>query len=208
MTKTSLFKDKYNLQLESMKNFPVWTREQITGYLHISNETIYKLKELGFIHSFKVSRQNLYSLKDKFYTNDTIIKSILSIDSYFRIHYDEIEFFKRKNDLTDKSIISRNVKMVGTQCIGDRTCNYYDYYSINPICTKKDFIKVEKLLLDLNCSSNSDKIYLSIICYNSDYIGLKDYLDNSDKLMPYYMTKEINYILVPVSYPCFSYIKL
>lgn len=200
MTDKQYYKNKYQLQLSDMSKFPVWTLQQITYYLHISNDTVTLLVNENIINKFNISRCTFYSLKDKQYTNQTIIKSIMQIDSYYRVHWFDLDNFQIDNKIEDKSLISRNVQKMGT----NGNINYFNIYNINP-ATKFD--KIIDLMIDIENLTDKRPIIL-IFVHDVNSKTLEDYIEDNNRIIPYLISGRLEYKIVDVNYPHFKYLQL
>lgn len=200
MTDKQYYKERFNLQLRELSRFPVWTRDQIKVYLHLSNDTLINLEKENIIYKFNISRCTFYSIKNKKYTNNIIIKSILEIDSYYRVHYDEIANFRFDDKLEDKSLISRNVKKIGT----NEKIDYFSIFNINP---ETKFEKIIDLMIDIE-NLNDKPCLIMIYVYNVDKQKLTDYIEENYKIIPYLMEGRLEYLIIECDYPHFKYLQL
>lgn len=204
MTDYEYYRDKFNAHIECLSKFPVWTYDQIRGYTHLHYDTIQKLVNLRILYKFNIGRLTFYSLHNRQYTNQSIVKSILRIDTYFRTHYRDLDGFIFDNRLDNKSLFSKNVEKIGYISGGSFLVNYYNIYSIHPTSSVKDYKRIEKLLIDVYTASGSDYVQIGIVCYDSDINALEEYLEASGTLIPYTMTNAITYYFVNVNYPHLS----
>lgn len=205
MTEREFLEDKYKLHLYYINKNEIWTLEQLKKYIHIDYNTIQKFVSEGLLYKFNINKVTFYGLKNKYYSNQQIIKSMMMIESNFHVRYDLLPKFKRYSTLEDKSLLSRNVRMIGHSGI----CDYYDLYYLQKCNTQKDYDRIIQTLIDIqNNNSDSDYICCLIFVRDCDTEELQEYLDNSDKLICYRMSKFINYKIYNVSYPHFKYLKL
>ena len=198
MTDKQYYKERFNLQLKELNKFPVWTRNQIKSYLHLCNDTLINLEKENIIYKFNISRCVFYSTKNKTYTNSSIIKSIMEIDSNYRVHYDDIDGFKFDSNLDDKSLAGKNVKKVGT----NGKVNYFSIFNINP---SVKFDNITNLMEDIE--NRTDKpVIIMLYVYNLDSEKLKEYIE--ERLVTYLMSGRMEYLIINVSYPHLNYLHL
>ena len=204
MTDKQYYKEKYVGVLEEFKKFPVWSREQVKSYLHISHDTMIRLSDLGLMNRFKVQQQTYYSsIFDKYISNDKIKKSIMNVDSYYRLKpllEEQFSNFSICDDLTDKSLISKNVKMIGVDGSEFNT-KYYFYFILKPLITKKDYENLIDTILDIYWKSETDYISVYLVIHSTNYKDVLDYLDNSGRLTVYTMNRNIEYETITVNSP-------
>lgn len=191
---------KYCSQLCELRKFNVWTLEQIKDNLHIDHSTVNKFIDNGLLYDFKISRCRFFTTRNDYFTNSSIIKSILDVDLNYLI----------KNNLepcipiSDKTLISRNVSKLG----------YFDevsYYSVShlyPINTIKEYMKIEKLLIDIQALADTDSVSVFITFPEIDGDGLKQYLLNSPTFIPYLTAKLIDVRFIANEHKCFKYVKI
>ena len=191
---------KYCSQLTALRKFNVWTLEQIKGNLHIDHSTVKKFVANELLYEFKISRCSFYSSRNEYYTNSAIIKSILDIDLNYLI----------KNNLepcvpvSDKTLISRNVTKLGYL----DGVSYYSVSYLYPLVTTKDFMKIEKLLIDIQAYADTDSVSVFITFPEVDSEELKKYLLNSSKIIPYLTANLINVRFIANEHKCFKYVKM
>ena len=198
---------KYNTEIVNIKLFPVWTREQIKKFLHISNDTIQDLSDVGILKTFFIGKVKLYSYYDTDYSNEKILKSIMRIDSFYRLTYD-YDVCVRDSDLDNKSLIARNVEM--THMANDAyKMHYYDLYLLNSISSVSQCKKVSKTVNDVfyNCPVNYVLVNVFVPA-GSNVEMLKNEIENN----PDFITINIEYYLyfniIEVKNTAFSYIKI
>lgn len=200
MTDKEYYKNKYYLQLKEMSRFPVWTINQIERFLKISHHTVPKLVNENIIYTFNIDKCKFYTVKNKTYTNNIIIKSIMDIDSAYRVDYSDIANFRYDSSLDEKSLISRNVKKIGT----NGKVNYFNIYNVN---SSTRFDKIVDLMIDIENLTDKPPIIM-IYTYNVDTEELKQYIENNFKIIVYLMSGRLEYIIVDVDYPHFKYLQL
>lgn len=204
MTDKQYYKEKYVGVLEEFKRFPVWSREQAVKYLHISNEMLIRLSDLGLMNRFKIQQQNYYSsVFDKDISNDKIKKSIMNVDAYYRLKpllEENVVYFKFENDLEDKSLISKNVKMIGYQDLKEKP-KYYFYFVLKPLQNKKDYEKIIDTMIDIYFKSETEMIIVYLVIHSTDYQDVLDYLNNSGRLTVYTINRNIQYETITVNSP-------
>ena len=204
MTDKQYYKEKYVGVLEEFKKFPVWSREQVKSYLDISHDTMIRFSDLGLMNRFKVQQQTYYSsIFDKDISNDKIKKSIMNVDAYYRLKpllEEQVPYFSICDDLTDRSLISKNVKMLGKEDSRFKT-KYYLCFVLKPLQTKKDFEKIVDTILDIYWKSETDYISVYLVIHSMNYKDVLDYLDNCGRLTVYTMNRNIEYETITVNSP-------
>ena len=200
-------KERYEKQLQALDEFPIWTIEQIKEYLHMDFDTIQKMVEAKWLYKFSVSRCTFYSVSNKKFTNQAIIKSILSIDAMYQLDYNKFDgWLVRDDSLYDKSLISRGVKRIG-YLDDDNRFNLYQVI-VPQILTEKDFTKMAKLLIDIHNNNESDYIQVVFVVRNTDTSALEAYLEEQDQLIPYFMAGYIKFQVFSFYRSHFDYLKL
>lgn len=200
-------KERYEKQLQALDEFPIWTIEQIKEYLHMDFDTVQKMVEAKWLYKFSVSRCTFYSVSNKKFTNQAIIKSILSIDAMYQLNYSKFDgWLVRDDSLYDKSLISRGVKRIG-YLDDDNRFNLYQVI-VPQILTEKDFSKMAKLLIDIHNNNESDYIQVVFVVRNNDTSALEAYLEEQDQLIPYFMAGYIKFQAFSFYRSHFDYLKL
>lgn len=208
MTDREYLQDRFNLYIKELKKFDIWTIDQMKHYLHISYKTIQQLISNDILYDFKISRCRFFSIYNKNFSNQQILKSIMKIDNYYRVHYDSIPNFKFDSKLESKQLIAKNIQKVGFQN-DEHNCIYYNLYSIDKVTSLKDFMKIEKLLIEIfENTFESEHCFIMINIHNSDRLELEKYLENSPKLAPFLISKSILYSIIEINYIHFDYLKL
>ena len=200
-------KERYEKQLQALDEFPIWTIEQIKEYLHMDFDTVQKMVDEKWLYKFSVSRCTFYSVANKKFTNQAIIKSILSIDAMYQLDYSKFDGWLVRNDsLYDKSLISRGVRRIGY--LDDE--NRFNLYQVivPQILTEKDFPKMAKLLIDIHNNNESDYIQVVFVVRNDDPSPLEAYLEEQDQLIPYVMAGYIKFQAFSFYRSHFDYLKL
>ena len=201
--------EKYQNQLAAIAEFPVWLMPQIKSFLHLDFDKVQKFVDAKLLHKFNVGRCAFYSTANKKYTNLAILKSCMFIDITYRMDYSKYEeVLNVETVLDDKSLLARNVRLVGWLNLPHR---YYLYHVVcpQPIKTDKDFQKIEKLLLDIH-AANLKSDYISVVFFVrcTDIDALNDYLKQSRMLALYRALDYILYRFVPDDRPNFNYLKI
>lgn len=199
-------KQKYENKLEALAAFPVWTVEQIKEILNLDFNTIQRFVTAGWLCKFTVSRCTFYSTEKKQYNNQTIIKTVMSIDAHYYVTFNcYADILRLDSTLDDKSLIARNVKKIGW-LDNERQFHLYHALMIYPM-SAKDFAKVEKLLIDIHNNNPSDYIFVAILIHDTDAAALAEFLENSEKLLLYRMCNYICYKVIPLQRSCYKYLR-
>lgn len=170
-------------------------------------DTVQKMVEAKGLYKFSVSRCTFYSVSNKKFTNQAIIRSILSIDAMYQLNYSKFDgWLVRDDSLYDKSLISRGVKRIG-YLDDDNRFNLYQVI-VPQILTDKDFSKMAKLLIDIHNNNESDYIQVVFVVRNDDTSPLKAYLEEQDQLIPYVMAGYIKFQAFSFYRSHFDYLKL
>lgn len=206
MTDYEYYRDKYYIHLEYLSKFPVWTRQHIESILHIEYRCLQKLVNVKLLYKFNVGRFTFYTVHNKHFTNQSIVKSILRIDSYFRTRYGDINDLVYDNKLDNNSLVSSNVEKIGYTNRNNYITGFYSIYNIRPVLTVKDFKKIEKLLIDIYTASGCDFVNVGVVVYNTNIKALEDYLESSGELLTYKMCSNIDYYIVNVDSPHLEYL--
>lgn len=200
-------REKYAQRLERLAAFPVWTLEQIREHLHLDFDTIQKFVDVGWLYKFNVGRCTFYSTKKGKYSNQAIVKSVMSIDAdYFFTYSCYGDYMHYDNVMDDMTLYARNVKCVGWI---DHEKKFYFYQVILPKpVTQKDYQKIQKLLLDIHLQNPSDFIHVLLIVHDTDTDALTAYLEEDVRLMLYRVNGFIHYQYLEIERNCFKYLRV
>ena len=204
--------EKYNIQLEEMARFPVWTLEQIYKHLHICHNTVVRLVSYGIIYKFQIGKKcTYYSLKKNYYSNYKAKKSIMMIEFYYRTHFYRLENFVYYDKLDDKSLISRDVQLIGYDVEdteeGQKPRYYYSFCDVRDLVSE-NFDYLMKLIKDIQCHSPSGRIRVYFVTNSSLKEEIKDYLRNNYEFINLKKCGYVDCRIVQVENKNFSYLKL